>query len=360
MTTTPSAPQRVQRGIDSADDERRAQPALLFRPVLDVARGVAAGYAAQPAQSGQQVGQPARATLNPTELAAALAAAGELPPNTFLMLPIAADQVMTPAVRAALLRPSTLRGIILEVVGLARGMDIHPTVSEVRRAGGSLALAGAGPGAAQPGLSSIVELRPAIILLGRDWVRDVEHSTQKQVMIETVGRLASAHDAWILADDVRGPDELHALAELGVPLAQGPIVGGAGREWPALSHFATRTLNSLPTVRSPLRTLVRPVLSTRTVDDAVRLAANLDDSEFVVVVGEDRHPEQLVAAEAGGSTQTSEVLFVNADTPPREALRRALLREGARRELPIAVTDNAGRLLGLVTVRALEDALPAH
>jgi hypothetical protein len=335
----------LARSIERVRDHDRA-PVLAYRPILDVPRRVAAGYGVYPDLDAPK----SLRTLDVAQVEAALHGQPSLPAGTFLLLPIAAADMLTRQMRATLLRPRALRGVVVEIVGLSRGTDIGTIADEIRGAGGTLALAGGESG--QPGLCGVIGLRPTVIALGRDWIRDIENSTRKQMMVETVGRLASTHDAWILADDVRTEPELRTLAELGVSLAQGPFIGAPqhGR-WPSIPVQALTVTSLRPTEQSELRELVRPVLTARSADEAMHLAANIGGAEYIVVVDANLRPALLVDPNQVSAPKAPCPLDM--DTPLGEALGVALSRPEAERELPIAATDGEGRFVGLVTMQAL-------
>jgi EAL domain-containing protein (putative c-di-GMP-specific phosphodiesterase class I) len=317
---------------------------LAFRPVLDVTRGVAAGYAAlptAPTATGRQ---------DATQVASARRAHDEQPAGTFLSVPVDAEAAIASPVRSELQRAESLEGIVVEVGGRRRLPDLRAVADEIRGSGGILALSGGDSG--QPALAAIVNLRPSIITLGRDWIRNLENSTRKQMMVETVGRLASSHDAWILAEDVRSDAELRTLAELGVPLAVGPFIGAPGPGWSAVDVAAVNAVPAPSRPRGPLRDLLRPVLTVRSVGEAAALAANLQAGDHLVVVESDQRPRSLICLTAG-HVEPHEIMSVNVATPLGDALRRAELRGESERWLPFAVTDDSGCFLGLVNVDPL-------
>jgi EAL domain-containing protein (putative c-di-GMP-specific phosphodiesterase class I) len=283
-------------------------------------------------------------------VATALRAHQSQPPGTFLSVPVDAADAVSAPIRSELRQADSLEGIVVEVGGRRRLPDLRSVADEIRGSGGILALSGGESG--QPALAAIIHLRPSIITLGRDWIRNVENSTRKQQMVETVGRLASSHDAWILAEDVRSDAELRTLAELGVPLAVGPFIGAPSIDWPSVDLAAVNAVPAPQRPRGPLRDLLRPVLTVRSIGEAAALAANLQAGDHLVVVESDQRPRSLICLTAG-QIEPHEIMSVNVGTPLGDALRRAEARHESERWLPFAVTDDAGCFLGLINIDTL-------
>ena len=318
---------------------------VAYRPVLDVSRGEAAGYAAMSATT------PGSTTLDADQVATALSTQGRRPENTFLSVPVDAHEAVGPEIHGEITAAESLAGTVVEFGSRRRLPDLNAIAEEIRGAGGTLALSGGESG--QPPLAAIVHLRPSIITLGRDWIRNLENSSRKQQMVENVARLASAQDAWILADDVRSDAELRALAELGVPLAVGPFIGAPSFDWPAIDSAAVSSVPGRHRERGPLQDLLRPVLTVRSVAEAAALASNLEPDEHLVVV-ESNRPKALICL-SQGAMEPYEIMDVNVNMSLHDALRRAETRSEAERWLPIAVTDDAGRFLGLINIDTLKD-----
>lgn len=325
---------------------------LAYRPILDLARGVVAGYqtlVTAPSQDAASVGT-------------ALAAASTLPPNTFLTVPLGLGPdglaAEVPGAFDALCAHGDLAGIVLDLVDLGDEVDPRAVqrLQALREAGALVALGG--DGVPQPALRSIIRLRPSIVRLGRAWVEGIEHSVEKRDAVEVTGTMAGQLDAWVLAEGVSSAAELRTLSDLGVPLAQGPIVGQAQSVWQDARPQAHQALPHEKVVRTDgvLRDLVRRAYTT---DDLASAQAVLPDStgyEVVVVVDEHRRPVSILLKSGAGRWETSDVLTVHVDTPLQAAVARAMARPRQTRFTPLACTDSAGGFLGVLH---LED-LMAH
>lgn len=174
-------------------------------PILDVSRGIAAGYEAQ-AHANHEFGHapdlmaPSRldadGDLTACAISIALGAMPTLPVNTFLTLPIGAAVAATAPVRHVLGAQETLRGVVLDIAGFNGATpvgDLEYVLAQYRDNGALIAIGG--DGAAQPELTSLVRLKPSILRLGRDWVRGVDRSAAKRSAIEVIGQLASPRPA---------------------------------------------------------------------------------------------------------------------------------------------------------------------
>src|SRR5579875_2730922 len=107
---------------------------VLFRPIIDVSRGTAAGYQARALSlaarvldaAGGSFGLDPASQMDPGQLAveaaaaitAALGAAPTLPPNTFLAVPVPVQLAAHPHVHATLTAQASLSGVVLDIVGV--------------------------------------------------------------------------------------------------------------------------------------------------------------------------------------------------------------------------------------------------
>lgn len=323
-----------------------AGPLLGLQPVLDVVRRTAAGFEAVAAP-----GVPAEHAAT-----AALDARATLPPNTFLTLAPDHAALADRTWLAATTARGDLSGVVVHVddpqrLG-TRGLD-HLRV--VREAGALLSTGNRERG--QPTLRTIADLRPAIVRLGRDWIRGTDVDPDKRHAVATTGQLASQLDAWILADDVRSVDELKALADLAVPLAQGPIVGQVAWPWPTVSAAAHGALRGTTRDRDrdgSLRELLQRAFTTsedrRTTAEATRAGYDVT----VALDGRGRPVALLVLRD--GRWVTERPLTVHVDTSPEQALDRARHRTPRHADSPLVCTDSAGRFCGVLR----QDRLAAH
>jgi hypothetical protein len=333
---------------------------LSFRPILDLARGVVAGYQSVAVQRGEvepEVVHPADVT---GLVASTLAAASTLPPNTFLTIPLGLGPGGIgddPALWAALQARPSLGGVVLDVSEVPDDVDATSLARlEALRGAGALVALG-GDDAPQPTLRSITRLRPSIVRLGRAWVEGLEHSAEKRDAIAVTGTMAGQLDAWVLAEGVRTPAELRTLSELGVPLAQGPLVGPARAVWQDAESRAHRSLPDEVASNGRgdgvLRGLLRRAYTTGDVESARSVLPETAGFEVVVAVDEHRRATSVLVRDDDGTWVSSEVLAVHVDTPVAEAVTRAMARPRSTRFGPVVCTDSAGGFLGVLHLEDL-------
>ncbi|KQX75151.1 hypothetical protein ASD10_08130 [Aeromicrobium sp. Root472D3] len=354
MATMGSLPRLPGADTTHAGTARDAGVTVLHQPILDVARGTAAGFHAVPEVSRGRLADPVpRWAVTVRTIDAALTASATLPTNTFISVPVPLDLVGDPAVRSRLAAHGQLGGVVLDVTDFSSELVSRavPALDDYRAAGARIAVGGRDD--AQPELGSIVRLRPAIIRLGAAWTRGIDTHPSRRTAIEVTGQLAGQLDAWILADAVETAAELRVLAQLGVPLARGPFVGVAGPAWPTIPG-ATRTALP-PATRTPdgvLRSLLQQAYTTRHPEATRSVLAEATGFEHVVVVDEQHRPVALLH-HAGGRHEPVDVMTVNVDTPVADVVSRAMARPAEHRFVPLCCTDGAGRFVGILRMERL-------
>lgn len=338
---------------------QRIDADVAFSPILDLARGVVAGYQTVAAPVGARRTQDA-ADDRCSVMTAALAAAGTLPADTFLTVPLGLGasgpgDLEDPALMSALQAHGDLSGVVLDLRDVPEDVGAVPAarLEALRDAGAIVALGG--EEAAQPTLRSVIRLRPSVVRLGRAWVEGLEHSAEKRDAIELTGTMAAQLDAWLLAEGLRTAAELRTLSELGVPLAQGPLVGRARRVW---QDAATQAHRALPRAGAPagdgvLRDLIRRAYTTDDVGSACSVLPETVGYEVVVAVDEHRRPQAVLVKDDHGRWQSNEVLTVHVDTPIDDAVARAMARPRSSRFGPLVCTDSAGGFLGVLHLEDL-------
>ena len=192
------------------------------------------------------------------------------------------------------------------------------------------------------------------IKLDRELVRDVDLDEAKRALIEMVGTFADRIDAWLLAEGVERDGELDVLASLGVPLAQGYLLGRPGRPWPPVDPDAALRLAArhgvLPT--HTVRDLLEAVPTATSLDRAAAWFAR-DHTHTVVVVDDHTCPVAVYTPDLRHVGAVERGMRVNVDTPVRDALARAVTRDGPRRFEPVLCTDGAGRFVGVVRIERM-------
>lgn len=353
---------------------------LVLHPVVDVAAGRVAGYEVlsrfasdvpteQWFRAARALGRDA--DLDRVVLDGALRLLPDLPPGTFLTVNASPTSLADQRV-LDVLTSQDLTGVVLE---LTEHADCDPTqlsdpLRMLRARGALVALDDVGTG--HSGLLRMAVVRPEILKVDLQLVRDLHRDLVKRSLVQFLGECAGRLDAWIIAEGVETVDELDVLRGMGVPLVQGfllarpqegfvqlgqearrllevPLVPDAGEG--AEGHRRSRTAGG-PTRRA--RDLTRRTKTDRTVGDAVRSAT--EQSAPVVVVDADDVPRVLVLpSERPGAVPRVEPVDVTVapETAVTDVAARAVARSAGVRFDPLVCTDAAGRYVGVVGVEDL-------
>ena len=122
-----------------------------------------------------------------------------------------------------------LAGVVLELTEHERVHDLEPVqraLARWRAAGATLALDDFGDGRSSLRLWS--ELRPEFVKIDKYFVRDVHRMGDKLKTIRALQQLADTFGSRLIAEGVEHADELLVLRDLGIPYAQGYLLGRPG------------------------------------------------------------------------------------------------------------------------------------
>jgi EAL domain-containing protein (putative c-di-GMP-specific phosphodiesterase class I) len=337
---------------------------LVFQPIVDLAAATVAGYEALarfPGTAGPDVWFAAAAEagvaaeLEALAIHKALAAVPALPANTFLTVNVSPHLLGAPAVQQALATRTELHRVVVELTEHTPVHDLDELrrqCDDLRRRGALIALDDAGSG--YSGLQQLAALRPQVVKLDRALVSDADTDPVRVALAEMLGEFAGRIDAWLLAEGIETPAELAAFAQLGVPLAQGWLLGRPGPGFAPLAPEAERLVRA-QVARARLVDSVASLLR------PVRQVAASDHSPGVppaVLTGPLGEPVALLL----GDPRTTEVytapvsLRVHPSDDVGETLQRALTRSPAQRFDPVLCTDPTGNVLGMLRVEDLATA----
>lgn len=337
-----------------------------YQPIIDTVRGSVVGYEALIRFPGYEVKNPevwfaqARRSGHADQLeAAALRSAfvhrAALPGNCFLTVNVSPPLLLAPAVQAVWAEQGHLGGVIVELTEQAAidsYVELEPHLQSLRSAGAMIAIDDAGSGYA--GLQHLLAIRPALIKLDRELVREVDQDEAKRALVEMLGTFAGRVDAWILAEGIERVEELDTLAALGVPLLQGYLLGRPAPPWQDVDLDVALRLSSRP--RPVSGSVVRSVLEPATTADSVAEAASRFDADphlTDLVLLDGHRPVAVLTEEGARFGMFHPGMIVNVDTQVAEALSRSITRDRSERFSPLLVTDNAGRYLGVARMERL-------
>jgi EAL domain-containing protein (putative c-di-GMP-specific phosphodiesterase class I) len=340
---------------------------MVFQPIVDLAAARIAGYEALsrfPGTAGPDVWFAAAAEcglaaeLEALAITKALDAVPLLPDDTFLTVNVSPHLLGTAPVRDALAGRRDLQRVVVELTEHTPVPDLaalRRQAGELRDRGALIALDDAGSG--YSGLQQMAVVRPQLVKLDRALVTDVDTDPVRAALTEMVGEFAGRIDAWLLAEGIETAGELAALARIGVPLAQGWLLG---RPEPAFAPLA-------PEVVRLVRAQVARARLTESVTSLLRPVRQCAFGTAhpgvppAVLVGELGEPVGLLLADPRtGEVHTAPVsLRVHPTAGVTQTLQRALTRPPAQRFDPVLCTDPTGAVLGLLRVEDLASAAAA-
>ncbi|MER7279177.1 EAL domain-containing protein [Dactylosporangium sp. NPDC000244] len=151
-----------------------------------------------------------------------------MPDGTWLGVNLSAEAVLTTEIQATLLRQAHRR-IGIELTEHTQVGDYGRLVTatdRLRDAGIQLAIDDAGAGYAS--LRHILQLRPDVIKLDIDLIRQVHADPVRQALTRSLVSFAADIGASLIAEGIETRQERDALLELGVTFGQGYFLGGPG------------------------------------------------------------------------------------------------------------------------------------
>jgi EAL domain-containing protein (putative c-di-GMP-specific phosphodiesterase class I) len=212
-------------------------PAIALQPIVSIATGRTAGYEALARfprlddwgpeewfRAGDESGLGDQ--LEGSAVAAALALVPGLPRTTSLSVNVSARALTSSQRIVDLFTGAHAERLVLELTEHAHVADYDHLVcalSRVREAGVRVAVDDAGSGYA--GLDHILRLQPEVLKLDRALIQGVAHHAGRQAMCTAMVAFTRRMESQLVAEGVETAEDLEALADIGVPLAQGYLLG---------------------------------------------------------------------------------------------------------------------------------------
>lgn len=168
-------------------------------------------------------------TLEIAAIRLALQALQHLPEEVYVSINASPDLVLSGALAAELLGMPCER-IVLEITEHAlvlRYEDMLATLAPLRTAGVRVAVDDAGAG--HSSLRHILQLAPDIIKLDVSLVRHIDTDTARRALTAALAEFARETGAKIIAEGIETLGELATLMRIGIPLAQGFLLGAPMR-----------------------------------------------------------------------------------------------------------------------------------
>jgi PAS domain S-box-containing protein len=215
----------------------------VFQPIVDLETGAHIGYEALTRFSSgvapDLVFADARlagleAELERATLTAALAESAALAPGSWLSLNISPDLAAMDGSLGGILEASS-HPIVVEVTEHAAVVDYPALRAAIGRLRPEVRVAVDDAGAGIANFGHIVDLRPAFVKLDIGLVRGIDTDPTRRALMVGLLHFASESAGQTIAEGVETEAELATLRQLGVPLAQGYLLGrpASAAEWAA-------------------------------------------------------------------------------------------------------------------------------
>jgi EAL domain-containing protein (putative c-di-GMP-specific phosphodiesterase class I) len=347
--------------------------ALHYQPIVDLGRGVVAGYEAL-ARFPEEIGLGPDRCLAYAEVLGrrleletvlarkAMRLRDELPQNCFLSVNVSPGLLLSESWQRLTEATGSLAGLVIEITEGDVVRDyaaMRKQVGQIRRAGGLLAVDDTGAGYAS--LKHVMELRPNFIKLDRLFVSGCSEEPAKRAMIELLGDAADRLDAWVVAEGIETQAELDELFRLDVPLGQGHFLGHAEpemlplREGPAMAMENRR--NTIVSTASVYRH-TESCMAAESAESAAEMLVAQPQLGAVMVVDQWGRPMELMERHPLlGVRAIPSLMRVQASSEPQEVLSRALTRTSAECFDAIAAVNEQGRFQGVVRIERLMRAV---
>ncbi|MGB2710128.1 MAG: EAL domain-containing protein [Conexibacter sp.] len=355
--------------------DRRGRCRLAYEPIADLARGTICGYEAltrfeDGIDPEQWRVEATRRGLEPDldafVIGSVLQARESLPSGCFLTFNIRTTSLLRERVQLLLGRAERLDGLVVELCPHFETFEAEPlsnAVASLRRAGATVAIDGVGGDVGV--LPHAVLVRPDFVKLDAQLVAGVHRDDAKLALVEGIGQIASRFDAWVVAQGVELIAELDALMSVGVPLAQGPLIGVRAKTLTPVAFVLSAYVRERgAAMREPgeLVTLLERVPAVEADGGLAPVAAAFVDEpelQYVVLVDAHRRPVHVVGrpAHARGETPAGEPLLVTSAAAVAEVAKRAMLRPPETRFQPLVCCDAQGCYVGIVRIERLVAAL---
>jgi diguanylate cyclase (GGDEF)-like protein len=157
------------------------------------------------------------------------------PQGTLLSVNLSAPVLLDRRTLKMLEQTPDLTGLIIEVteeVLVQSDAQLQAVIAPLRERGACLAVDDMGAG--YSGLRQITTVHPSYLKLDRSLVSGIDKDSDRAALVKALVGYAEHVGSLLVAEGIENADELRALIELGVPLAQGFYLGRPADPWPTL------------------------------------------------------------------------------------------------------------------------------
>ncbi|HEX4977810.1 MAG TPA: EAL domain-containing protein [Nocardioides sp.] len=146
--------------------------------------------------------------------------------DRFLSVNVSPEALGAPEVQEAL--EGDLSGVVIEITehNELDGSQLLHALTPLRERGARIAVDDTGAGYAN--LQQLVRLRPDLVKLDRELVQEVHRHPEKRALVEALVSFCRRTGATLCAEGIEVVEELVTLADLGVGLGQGWLIGRPG------------------------------------------------------------------------------------------------------------------------------------
>lgn len=341
-----------------------------FQPIVDLRRGSVAGYellsrfllerGTAPAEWFELARELGRvAALDAAVVKIAIDRRSEMPSESFLTVNVTESGLVSDELRKVI-AGQDLAGMVFELT--AQPVPGDPTnivaaVAELRKNGAMVAIDGAGTG--QSSLERVMTVRPDFVKMDRSFMSGIEDEDAKVATVAMMGTLADRIDAWLVAEGIETGREMDRVASLGVPLAQGYLLGrpspvpeDVSSDWSPPPFLARHGLSQ---AINP----VTPAPASSSQDELAEKFAAEPENRHVPLLDEANSPVAIAELDASSGTVRvhEDCLAVDIADKPEDVLGQAMARPVESRFHPVVCRNALGRYLGLVYVERLVQVL---
>jgi diguanylate cyclase (GGDEF)-like protein len=258
-------------------------------------------------------------------------------------------------------------------------------IKQLREKGFRIAIDDAGAGYSS--LRAVAELRPDFVKIDRDLVKNIDLAGERRALLAALSQYARNVGASVIAEGAESREELAVLIDLGIPYAQGYVLGKPADTLRGTPRDTREYIQQRVEVREMQRSggdvtagrLSRPGLvmdSATPLSEAVRRFSKEPSLTSIAVVEEEQvrglllrqqldHVLPLVKAARAAEMMPAETISqwmrtdihrVTADTPVCEVIEQVIARQNVALDADVLVLDYSGAYKGVVSVRSLMEA----
>ena len=270
-------------------------------------------------------------------------------PGTFMSVAVTPAAVDDRGIHQVFAANAPLDGLLVEVRSAAGSLGSWEAFgSQLRAMGAKVAIEVAAAGL---DWRQMLALRPDVVKIDQTVIEALDHDPLRRALLQHLGSFAAQLDAWLLAEGVHSPGQLAALRSLGVPLAQGWLIGPP-------TPVPTPCSPQVTTAGQPISAMNLSRCGGRRAgcDVQTRIgAAASTPARGMVAAG--ATVGQAMQPRTGPRARPNAALRVTTDLPLAEAARRAMTRTVQQRFDVLECVDDAGAVVGELPVDLLVLAL---